>query len=234
MTKLIKTAITLAIVVTMAALSLAGCKNPIDDNGPTPITIAALQGVTAPVTGAAPVTAITATKQYTGTVTWSPADNSFKASTVYTATITLTARKDYTLTGVAANFFTVVGATTTNTANSGIITAVFTATAGSTENIITGEGNEGGSGEEENSENGGSENGNGDGGGGGGSQGGGSGSGGGGGENDTTPTFTSISEFAAYLAGKSANTVSTFYRVKLNIKDDDMEDLKTLLFATDK
>jgi len=118
-------AIALAIVV-----SMAGCKNPIDDNGPTPVTIAALQGVTAPITGAAPVTAITSTKQYTGTVTWSPADNSFKASTVYTATITLKVKGDYTLKGVAANFFTIEGATATNAANSSVITAVFPSTAG--------------------------------------------------------------------------------------------------------
>ena len=120
-------AIALAIVV-----SMAGCKNPLDDAGPTPVTIAALQGITAPVTGAAPVTAITSTKQYTGTVTWSPAHNSFKASTVYTATITLKAKDGYTLKGVAADFFTVVGATTTNAANSGVITAVFPSTAGTT------------------------------------------------------------------------------------------------------
>jgi len=219
-------AVALAIVV-----SMAGCKNPLDDAGPTSITIAALQGITAPITGAAPVTAITSTKQYTGTVTWSPAHNSFKAATVYTATITLKAKDGYTLKGVAVNFFKVEGATTTNAANSGVVTAVFPSTAGTTENIITGEGNEGGSGEGENSENGGSENGNS----GGGSQSGGGGSGGGGGgENDTTPTFTSVSEFAAYLAGKSANTAGTSYRVKLNIQNEDMEDLKTLLLATNK
>jgi pectate lyase len=51
--------------------------------------------------------------------------------------------------------------------------------------------------------------------------GGGSQGGGGGGENDTIPTFTSVSEFAAYLTGKPANTAGTSYRVKLNIKDED-------------
>jgi len=54
----------------------------------------------------------------------------FAASTVYTATITLTAKETYTLQGVKANFFTVNGATATNAANSGVITAVFPKTGG--------------------------------------------------------------------------------------------------------
>ena len=95
----------------------------------TPITIDEIPGVTAPVRGAAPAGTITETAQYTGTVTWSPADNPFKASTVYTAAITLTPKTGYTLTGVATNFFTVAGATSvTNAASSGVITAVFPAT----------------------------------------------------------------------------------------------------------
>ena len=48
------------------------------------------------------------------------------SNTSYTATITLTAATDYTLTGVAANFFTVAGSSTdTNPVNSGVVTAVF-------------------------------------------------------------------------------------------------------------
>jgi len=93
-----------------------------------PINLAAIAGVTAPVAGAAPVAAITETAQYTGTVTWSPAAATFGYNTAYTATITLTPKAGYTLTGVAANFFTVAGATATNAANSGVITAVFPAT----------------------------------------------------------------------------------------------------------
>jgi prepilin-type N-terminal cleavage/methylation domain-containing protein len=93
------------------------------------IDIAAIPGVTAPVTGAAPVTAITPTAQYTGTVSWSPSASTFAGGTVYTATITLTPKAGYTLTGVAANFFTVAGATShTNSANSGLVTAPFPAT----------------------------------------------------------------------------------------------------------
>lgn len=94
------------------------------------VNIAAIPGVTAPVTGATPVTAITETAQYTGTVTWSPVAATFAAATAYTATITLTAKAGFTLTGVAANFFTVAGATSdTNPANSGVVTAEFPTTA---------------------------------------------------------------------------------------------------------
>ena len=95
------------------------------------VTEAAVGGVTAPVVGETPVTAITEGKQFTGTVTWSPdlADGKFGPQTVYTATITLTPKVGYTFEGVAANFFTVAGATSvSNEANSGVVTAVFPAT----------------------------------------------------------------------------------------------------------
>ena len=82
-----------------------------------------------PGVGEKPVTAITEGKQFTGTVTWSPEVSTFAASTVYTATITLTPKVGYKLDGVAANFFTVAGATSvSNGANSGVVTAVFPAT----------------------------------------------------------------------------------------------------------
>ena len=93
------------------------------------VTEPAIGGVTAPVVGETPVTAITEGKQFTGTVTWSPEVITFAASTVYTATITLTPKVGYKLDGVAANFFTVAGATSvSNGANSGVVTAVFPAT----------------------------------------------------------------------------------------------------------
>jgi hypothetical protein len=94
------------------------------------INIAEVPGVTVPVLGATPVTTITATDQYTGTVGWSPADATFAASTIYTATITITPKTGYTLTDVTENFFTVAGATTaTNAVNAGVVTAVFPETA---------------------------------------------------------------------------------------------------------
>jgi hypothetical protein len=97
---------------------------------PTAVSIKAIPGVTPPVTGATPVTAITETAQYTGTVSWSPASSTFTGPVVYTATITLTAKPGFTLSGVTANFFTVAGATTmSNAANSGVVTAAFPATA---------------------------------------------------------------------------------------------------------
>ena len=102
-------------------------------DNPVKIDIAAIAGVTIPVTGAAPVITITDNAQYDGTVTWKPADNPFKASTVYTAIITLTPKTGYTLEGVAANFFTVDETiSTSNNTNSGVVTAVFPSTAGTT------------------------------------------------------------------------------------------------------
>ncbi|SET76366.1 hypothetical protein SAMN05660297_03422, partial [Natronincola peptidivorans] len=92
------------------------------------ISIAAIPGVTAPATGRMPVTEIIETHQYTGTVTWDPAHNPFQAGTVYTANILLTAKAGWTLTGVAENFFTVAGATTTNIEDTGVVTAIFPST----------------------------------------------------------------------------------------------------------
>jgi sulfatase modifying factor 1 len=123
-------------VAITAILLFAGCAkttdspDPVTPN-PTPdavISLLAISGVTAPVYGATPVTTITETAQYTGTVAWSGTPATFGASTVYTATITLTAKAGYTLSGVAANSFTVAGATATNPVNSGVVTAEFPAT----------------------------------------------------------------------------------------------------------
>lgn len=94
----------------------------------TTINTAAIAGVTAPAKDAVPTATIADTAQYTATISWSPTDNPFLGTTVYTATITLTPKAGYTLTGVPANFFTVAGATATNTANTGVVTAVFPAT----------------------------------------------------------------------------------------------------------
>jgi hypothetical protein len=95
------------------------------------INIAAIPGVTAPAIWVTPVATITATSQYTGSVTWAPANDRFYAGVVYTATITLTPTAGYTLTGVAANFFTVTGVTAvSNPINSGVVTAVFPAWEG--------------------------------------------------------------------------------------------------------
>ena len=98
---------------------------------PTAVNHLAISGVTAPVTGATPVTSVTADSQYTGTVSWSTSPVKFAPVATYTATITLSATADNTFSGVAANSFTVAGATSvTNSSGSGVITAVFPATAG--------------------------------------------------------------------------------------------------------
>ena len=113
------------------ALSMTGCDNGTNsaNNTPTVITIAAIDGVTVPVTGETPVTTITENAQYSGTVTWNGNPATFAASTVYTATITLTPKTGYTLQGVTSNFFTVAQTTSvTHAADSGVITAVFAAT----------------------------------------------------------------------------------------------------------
>ena len=93
----------------------------------TIVNISDIHGVTVPVTGETPVTTITETEQYTGTVTWSPNDAAFAAGTQYTATVTLSPKNGYKLDGVPENFFTVDGAVCTNAAGSGVITAEFPA-----------------------------------------------------------------------------------------------------------
>jgi hypothetical protein len=100
------------------------------------ITLKAIEGVTAPVTGVGPVATITPTTQYTGTVTWAKTDDdvpltgTFAPETAYTATITLTPESGYTLMGITDDFFTVAGATAevTNVSASATIVAKFLAT----------------------------------------------------------------------------------------------------------
>ncbi len=105
--------------------------------GTNPDTIVSefdIQGVAAPVIDANPVNTITETDEYTGTVIWKKGSydvtGNFGADTVYTAIITLTPKSGYTFVGVNKDAFTVNGATsTTNDKDSGVITAVFPATA---------------------------------------------------------------------------------------------------------
>jgi len=128
-------------VVAMASFLFVGClpgvtPEPEPEPVPVPVVtgaiidIAAIPGVTAPVADAIPDLTVTATAQYTGVTTWSPTVvGTFAAGTVYTATITLTPKTGYTLTGVLANFFTVAGAASdTNPADSGVVTAVYVVT----------------------------------------------------------------------------------------------------------
>jgi hypothetical protein len=99
---------------------------------PNKINISAISGVTVPVLGEAPVTKITDTTQYTGTVSWKTGNDThnpsdpFGPAKVYTATITLTPKSGFTFEGVTSNSFTVAGADEVyNEPGSGVVTAVF-------------------------------------------------------------------------------------------------------------
>ncbi len=85
--------------------------------------------LTAPVKNGVPQTEME-TNEYTATVAWSPeVTDKFGYSTVYTATITITPKANYTVKGIAENGYTVNGAeTVTNEADSATITAVYAAT----------------------------------------------------------------------------------------------------------
>ncbi len=89
----------------------------------------AITQLTAPVKNEVPQTEIE-TDEYTATVDWSPeVTDKFGYSTVYTATITITPKVNYTVKGIAENGYTVSGAqTVTNEADSATITAVYAAT----------------------------------------------------------------------------------------------------------
>ncbi|MDO9283134.1 MAG: hypothetical protein Q7T88_12210 [Methylotenera sp.] len=121
---------------TLATVTVSHGSTKIDSvvisSGVLVVSTAAITGLTAPVAGAAPVTTVTATAGYTGTVAWSPAvSGTFADNTIYTATVTLTPASGYTFTGVAVNFFTASGATATNPINSGVVSATFPATVAS-------------------------------------------------------------------------------------------------------
>ena len=89
-----------------------------------------IEGIPAPVARKYPKKVVQEGRQFTGTVAWSPSAVAFNYATVYTATITLKAKVGYTFDGVAENFFTAAGAASvSNAANSGVVTAVYPATA---------------------------------------------------------------------------------------------------------
>ena len=89
----------------------------------------AITQLTAPVKNEVPQTEIE-TDEYTAMVVWSPeVTDKFVYNTVYTATITITPKTNYTVKGIAENGYTVSGAqTVTNEADSATITAVYAAT----------------------------------------------------------------------------------------------------------
>lgn len=94
------------------------------------VTEPVIEGIPAPVARKYPAKVVQESRQFTGTVAWSPSAVAFNYATVYTATITLKAKVGYTFDGVAENFFTAAGAASvSNAANSGVVTAVYPATA---------------------------------------------------------------------------------------------------------
>lgn len=94
------------------------------------VTEPVIEGIPAPVARKYPAKVVREGRQFTGTVAWSPSAVAFNYATVYTATITLTPKIGYTFDGVAENFFTAAGAASvSNAANSGVVTAVYPATA---------------------------------------------------------------------------------------------------------
>jgi hypothetical protein len=105
------------------------------------VSLSAINGVTAPVKDATPITSVASTDQYTVTLSWKEKSltdpvvyenftGTFKPSRTYVAQILLTPKTGYTLcTGISADFFSVAGALNyTNSENSGIIIAEFPAT----------------------------------------------------------------------------------------------------------
>ena len=99
----------------------------------------AITQLTAPVKNEVPQTEIE-TEEYTATVVWSPeVTDKFGYDTVYTATITITPKTNYTVKGIAENGYTVNGAqTVTNESDSATVTAVYSAT-GSYDTVDTNE-----------------------------------------------------------------------------------------------
>ena len=103
-----------------------------------PKTINSAITLTAPVKNGVPQTEIE-TDEYTATVVWSPGvTDKFVYNTVYTATITITPKTNYTVKGIAKNGYTVSGAeTVTNEADSVTVTAVYSATENKNSNEFT-------------------------------------------------------------------------------------------------
>lgn len=108
----------------------SACTNATIEGVDETVSLLSIPNIVAPAAGVSPVTDINSI-QYTGTIVWSPAVTSaFSASTIYTATITLAPKYGYTFDGIEVNSFIVQGAdTVSNTADSGVITAIFPETS---------------------------------------------------------------------------------------------------------
>ncbi|HZK19934.1 MAG TPA: hypothetical protein VFC68_04325 [Treponemataceae bacterium] len=114
--------------IIVVVLSFIGCDNSL--NLHKAISQLEIPTVAAPVKGEAPTITLIETEQYIVTISWSPEATVFAPDTVYTATIELAARAGYTFIGMEENAFVVEGATATNVANTGTVTAIFPKKAG--------------------------------------------------------------------------------------------------------
>ena len=102
---------------------------------PAAISQRNIMDIIPPRTGNTPVTEITTSPQYTGTIEWYPRHTTFQPSVEYTATITLTPKHGWTFEGVPANWFRVfdrMGNDEDNTlvheAGANVLTRTFAAT----------------------------------------------------------------------------------------------------------
>jgi hypothetical protein len=100
--------------------------------------------VIAPVKDNAPGTTAIDTAQYTGIIEWYTGgglafnDPTFAANTVYKALVTLSAKPNYTFTGVSENNFIHMGASSVaNGANSGTVTITFPATGNVAATVVS-------------------------------------------------------------------------------------------------
>jgi hypothetical protein len=97
------------------------------------VSIDRINGLVPPAAGLVPVETITATAEFTGSVTWSDAngqlDGNFEAMTIYQATVILNARGGYTFNSLAQDFFSIDGASNVTfdyeSNNTGVVTAIF-------------------------------------------------------------------------------------------------------------
>jgi hypothetical protein len=123
------------IILLMAALAFTACPTEGSGSNSNAVTERNILGITVPEFGGTPVTTITPSSQFTGTVTWEPNSPTFQARTKYIATIDLKPVGSFTFQGVPANYFDVRGAASvSNNANSGRVTVVFTNTGGEDNN----------------------------------------------------------------------------------------------------
>ena len=109
--------------VTYSSVSVTQVNTPLNPL----IGVADITSIDIPRNHRVPDTDPIETETYTATVAWNPNDAYFNDGVSYTATITITPKPGYTLTGLEANTIKVNGATVTHAANSGVLTAVFPA-----------------------------------------------------------------------------------------------------------